>query len=218
MNVVFDFGGVVFVWQPAHLVRSVLPHVATDDVSAAHWARQIFQSFDGDWAGFDRGVIAPDALARRIAARSGLAQADARAVIDAVPEALHPDPAVVDLLRRLREAGVRLYYLSNMPAPCADDLERRHAFLDWFDDGVFSSRVHHVKPEPAIFALAAQRFGRPAAQLVFIDDHLPNVLAARAAGWHALHFTDAPACEAELRRLHVRPASVRGAPPVGCSG
>ena len=56
-----------------------------------------------------------------------------------------------------------------------------------------------ITPEPEIFALSAQRFGVPPSEWVFLDDHLPNVLAARAAGWRALVFTDAAQAERDLR-------------------
>ena len=76
---------------------------------------------------------------------------------------------------------------------------------DWgeFDrgthSGVFSSRVGVIKPEPAIYELAAARFGAQPDELVFLDDHLPNVLAARAMGWNVLHFSDAATAEAAMR-------------------
>jgi putative hydrolase of the HAD superfamily len=85
-----------------------------------------------------------------------------------------------------------------MPAPYAEHLEAND-FFSCFSDGVFSARVHHNKPEPAIFALAAQRFGHAPQDLVFLDDHEPNVHAARAAGWQALHFSNAAQAEAALR-------------------
>jgi HAD superfamily hydrolase (TIGR01509 family) len=81
----------------------------------------------------------------------------------------------------------------------AEYLQDTHAFLGWFADGVFSGRVNAVKPEAEIFELAARRFDVPPAELLFFDDHLPNVHAARAAGWQAEHFTDAAAAAAVLR-------------------
>ena len=86
-----------------------------------------------------------------------------------------------------------------MPAPYADHLEATHDFVGWFRDGVFSARVQAIKPERAIFDLAAQRFGVPPAELLFFDDHLPNIVAAQAAGWQAVHFTGVEAAEAALR-------------------
>jgi len=197
--IVFDFGGVLFRWQPERMLREVLPQHAKDEVSARHWVKQIFQSYGGDWGDFDRGTVEPPALVQRIAQRTGLSEAEVQRVVDAVPNELQPQPATVALLRRLRAAGHALYYLSNMPAPYADFLQATHDFLALFSDGVFSGRVHHNKPEPAIFELAAARFGRAPGQLLFIDDHEPNIDAARALGWQGLHFVDAVQAEAALQ-------------------
>ena len=197
--IVFDFGGVLFRWQPERMLREVLPQHAKDDTSARHWMKQIFQSYGGDWGDFDRGTVEPPALVQRIAQRTGLSEAEVQRVVDAVPNELQPQPATVALLRRLRAAGHALYYLSNMPAPYADFLQATHDFLALFSDGVFSGRVHHNKPEPAIFELAAARFGRAPGQLLFIDDHEPNIDAARALGWQGLHFVDAVQAEAALQ-------------------
>ena len=199
MKFVFDFGAVLFHWQPAQLLREQLPQTVTDEASAAHWRAEFFQDYGGDWGAFDGGHIGADEVIARIAARTGLAASDVRRVVEAVPVFLAPLPGSVDLLARLRASGAPLYYLSNMPAPYADHLERHHPFLGWFRDGVFSSRVKLSKPSPAVFDLAAQRFGHPPAELVFLDDHPANVLAARAAGWQALLFSDAVQAEADLK-------------------
>jgi len=208
MHFVFDFGRVLFDWQPAALLQRVLPQRVVDETSAAHWVAQVFQQYGGDWGEFDRGTVTPAELVARIAARTGLGPAEVRAVVDAVPQALQPIPASVALLQRLRRPGRAMFYLSNMPAPFADHLERQHAFVRAFDDGVFSARVRLIKPEPAIFALAAARFGVPPAELLFLDDHAPNVAAARAAGWQALAFSDAAQCERDLRHAGWWPAAL----------
>lgn len=199
-RIVFDLGAVVLRWRPHEVLRRALPHRVAGATDAAHWAAQVFQGYGGDWADYDRGTVAVPELVARIAARTGLAPAEVQAVVDGVPEELRPLPDSVALIERLRAAGHRLHYLSNMPAPCADVLERREAALfAHFDNGVFSSRVQRVKPEPAIYALAAGRFGAAPDELVFLDDHEPNVAAARAAGWQGVHFRDAAQAEAALR-------------------
>jgi putative hydrolase of the HAD superfamily len=198
MKIVFDFAGVLFRWQPVAMLQRELPHLAPDEARARHWVAEIFQGYGGDWGDFDRGTVAVPALVARIAHRTGLALADVQRVVDAVPQELQPVPDTVALLRRLHEAGRELYFVSNMPAPYADHLEATHGFLRCFRDGVFSARVHLNKPEPAIFELAAARFGCAPAELVFLGDHGPNVQAARALGWNALPFSDAAQAEAEM--------------------
>ena len=199
MHFVFDFGRVLFNWQPEALLQRVLPQRVLDEASAAHWVAQVFQSYGGDWGEFDRGTVEPGDLVQRISGRTGLTPAEVQAVVDAVPASLQPIPASVDLLQRLQQPGRPMFYLSNMPAPYADHLEREHAFVRAFSDGVFSARVKLIKPDPAIFDMASQRFGVAPAELVFLDDHPANVAAARAAGWQALLFSDAAQAEQDLR-------------------
>lgn len=204
-RLVFDFGRVVFRWEPAELLRQQLPQHAQDDASTRLWVAQVFEAYGGDWGEYDRGTVTPPVLAQRIAARTGLTVGEARRVIDAVPDALQPLPASVAWLQRLRDAGQRFYFLSNMPAPVAETLQARHAFMGWFAGGVFSCEVGHNKPEPAIYEIAARRFGHAVGELVFMDDHAPNVEAARRLGWRALQFHNAVQAEADLRAAGWRP-------------
>jgi len=198
-KIVFDFGGVVFHWKPTRLLHRELPQHATDEPSAARWADAIFQGYGGDWGEFDRGTLEVPVLVQRIARRTGLLQSDVLRVVMGVPVELQAQAATLDLLRRLRTAGHGLHYLSNMPRPFAALIEAREPFMPWFHSGVFSARVGLIKPESAIYELAQARFGARPDELVFLDDHLPNVLAARAMGWSALHFSDAASAEAAMR-------------------
>ena len=198
---VFDFGRVVFRWRPDVVVARVLPGRATDEQATKHWTSQIFQAYEGDWQHFDRGTVEPPELARRIAARTGLTEDEVHAVIAGCADELQPLPDTVAWLRRLQAQGRPLHYLSNMPEPFAQHFERTHDFMQAFESGVFSARAKLVKPEPEIFAHAAQVYGRAPQALLLLDDHLPNIDAARAAGWQAVHFVDAAQAEAEVAAL-----------------
>lgn len=199
MHVVFDFAGVLFRWQPWRMLQRELPQRARDRASAQRWADTIFQGYGGDWADFDRGTVSVPDLVRRIATRTELAEDEVLAVVNAVPAELQPVPETVVLLRRLHAAGRRLFYLSNMPEPYARHLERTHDFIGCFEAGVISARVGWIKPEPQIFALAAERFGVAPSSLLFLDDVAVNVQAARTAGWRSLQFADAADCEQQMR-------------------
>ncbi|HEV8691825.1 MAG TPA: HAD family phosphatase [Ideonella sp.] len=196
--IVFDFGRVVFDWQPEALLARVLPQRVSSPAAAAHWVAQIFQSYQGDWGDFDSGQVEVPALVARIAARTGLDKAEVQAVVDAAPGSLTPLPGTVALLERLKAVGRRLHFLSNMPLPFAEHLERTHHFMAWFDGGVFSSRAKVNKPDAAIFAHALKQFGVPAGEALFIDDHGPNVEAAKALGWQAVQFVGDAELEREL--------------------
>jgi putative hydrolase of the HAD superfamily len=198
-HIVFDLGAVVLRWQPREVLRAALPGRIASDADAAHWERQIFQAYGGEWGEYDRGLVAVPDLVRRIAARTGLAEAEVLAVVDHVPEALRPIPETVALIDELAAAGHTLHWLSNMPAPVAEVLEAREPVFRRFASGVFSGRERVAKPDAAIFTLAQARFGVEPSRLVFLDDHLPNVHAAQALGWHGLHFESAAQVRPGLR-------------------
>ncbi len=200
-NIVFDLGGVLLRWRPREVMRAAMPQRALSDAGADEIAHAIFQGFGGDWGEFDRGTVAPADLVQRIARRTGLAAADVQGVVDVIPAELEPLADTVELLAALAVKGHPLYFLSNMPAPYADHIQREHSFFKHFKDGVFSGRVGHIKPEPGIFELATRQFGAPAHECLFIDDVAHNIDAARALGWHGHHFRGAAAATLALRQL-----------------
>ena len=203
MKFVFDFGGVVFNWKPLVLLQQVLPHHAVDEASARDCAAAIFQGFHptSDWALFDQGGIEPEALAHRIATRTGLAPDEVRTVIAAIPPHLVPDVGTVALMDELRGQGHQIYYLSNMPAGYADELECSHHFFEWFEDGIFSARIGQIKPNADIFETAVRQFGTAGVPTVFIDDVQHNIDAARHHGWQGIRFESAQQVRAALSPL-----------------
>jgi len=190
---VFDFGGVVFDWNPAAIVRSHFGGDWRGFESPEALGRAIFSH--GDWLAFDRGECSLPEVVEQTAQRLAIAQPTIHALLAPIGEQLQPIPSTVALLESLRERrqageGIRLLYLSNMPAPFARALEQRHAFIAWFDGGIFSADVRLTKPHAPIYALLAQRYGLQAGSTLFIDDHAPNLAQATARGWQTLHLTD----------------------------
>ncbi len=57
-----------------------------------------------------------------------------------------------------------------------------------FDQIIDSSEVKLLKPESAIFQLAAERSGVEPHEIMLIDDSRANLMAAEDAGWRAIHF------------------------------
>jgi putative hydrolase of the HAD superfamily len=201
MNLVFDFGAVVFTWKPRELVAAHFPQRAPDDNTAVAMAHAIFGH--PDWHSFDRGALSMDTVVARTAERLSLDPGVLGALMASISDHLAPIAATRDLLAQLhglrgQQPTLRLYYLSNMPVPYARGLEQRHAFLQWFDGGIFSGDVLHIKPDPAIYQLLQDRFALEPAQTVFIDDLQANVNAAIALGWHGILFESPQQLESRL--------------------
>jgi epoxide hydrolase-like predicted phosphatase len=94
------------------------------------------------------------------------------------------EAAMVDLIRSLRQAGLRTALLSNS---WGNGGYARHLFPDLFDVVVISAEVGMRKPEERIFRHTAALLGLEPQECVFIDDVLANVAAAEAVGlvgWH----------------------------------
>jgi putative hydrolase of the HAD superfamily len=62
--------------------------------------------------------------------------------------------------------------------------------LTEFDLVLMSNEVGLLKPDPEIFELAMEILDTPAAQILYVDDLIENVKAARALGMTAIHHRD----------------------------
>ncbi|MFY7864062.1 HAD family hydrolase [Roseateles sp.] len=201
MNIVFDFGGVVFRWHPASFLARVWPHRVADVEEGAEVAAQFFENYGGDWGAFDQGLIDAETVIARITERTGWPRAEVAQVVAEVPNELQLQTDTAALIEELKQAGHRLFYLSNMPEPYADHLERSHPLNEWFESGVFSGRVKHSKPRQPIFEIASQQFGLAPQDCIFLDDHPANIEAAQALGWQAVLFTNAAEARQALAAL-----------------
>lgn len=107
-----------------------------------------------------------------------------------------------ELLADLDSAGVPLFAITNFSGEFFPPFRLKYPdMFDRFRDIVVSGDEKMMKPDPAIYRLALDRFGLKAEEAVFVDDNPDNVAAAAALGIHAIRFTDEPALRAALRDL-----------------
>ncbi|MFE2056497.1 HAD family hydrolase [Streptomyces sp. NPDC056465] len=93
------------------------------------------------------------------------------------------DPAMVGLLRVLRDAGLKTALLSNSWGHTYD----RRGWDGLFDTVVISCEVGLRKPEPEIFRHTARLLDLRPEECVLVDDLGSNVRAARACGLAGVH-------------------------------
>jgi 2-haloacid dehalogenase len=105
------------------------------------------------------------------------------------------------LVERLAARGVPQFAITNFGAETFAMFRPTFPILDHMIDIVVSGEEWLAKPDAAIFALAAQRFGHDASRMLFIDDNADNIATAQGLGWQVHHFTgDAAALEAAFVR------------------
>lgn len=98
----------------------------------------------------------------------------------------------LEALRKMREAGLRLYMISNTNAIMYDGWIKR-AFMqegrrvgDYFDGIVTSFAEGVCKPDTELFRILLDRYGLNPSESILLDDSEANCAAARSLGMHAL--------------------------------
>ena len=86
--------------------------------------------------------------------------------------------------------------LSNMQPDMLAFVREKHPWLEEFEVRVISCEVAEAKPEPAIFALAAERLHLAPERCLFLDDREANIEGARRSGMQTLHFASSEALPA----------------------
>lgn len=128
-------------------------------------------------------------------AHAALIDAYADRFLETIPG---PVPGTLGLVERLAQRGTPLYAITNFGAEFWARFRPTLSALDHMRDIVVSGVERIAKPDPAIFDLAARRFGHEERAMLFVDDNSANVDAARRLGWQVHHFKDAAALEADL--------------------
>jgi len=198
-TVVFDVGKVLFEWDLSYLFAKLIAdkdeleffvtHVVTPEWHFQH----------------DAGRALNDMVAERIAEfpeYATLIAAYAARFNETIPG---PVTGSLEIVQELAECGVPLFAITNFGAEFWEGFRTTQPIFDLFQDIIVSGAEKLVKPDPAIYALALQRFGLKPGEAIFIDDNHDNVVSARNNGFAAHHFTDAASLRAELVALNLLP-------------
>lgn len=196
MNVVFDLGGVVFNWNPDSIIRRVFENRDTQ----ALVKRKIFEH--SDWVELDKGTLRRDRAIARGALRTGLSQEEIEMLLNEVPRSLTPIQGTFELIRSVRDAGNRMYVLSNMHHASIDHLQNEFSIWNMFDGIVVSCRIQKVKPEIEIFEHLLDEYQLATTETVFIDDTCENLTAASSLGMRTVRFLDPSQCRSDLIALN----------------
>lgn len=191
--VVFDVGRVLFEWDLRHLFAKLI-----DDPAELEWFCSTVVTEAWHFQ-HDAGRPLAEMVAERTAeypAHAHLIEAYATRFNESVPG---PVEGSLSLVEQLGAASVPLFAITNFGAEFWARFHPTQPIFELFGDIVVSGVEKIVKPDPAIYALAARRFGHVPESMLFVDDNEANILSARSCGWQAHHFTSAAALEADLR-------------------
>lgn len=185
-NIVFDMGMVLLNYEPLAVCYAYTKQAE----EIALLGKELF--FSEEWILLDRGVITEEEALNRVQLRlpnERLRWLAKECLAHWHEYNLRPDPAMEELVRSLKEAGYRIYLLSNASHRLRV-YETRIPGYSYFDGMVVSAEEQLLKPEPEIYERLFARYGLRPEECFFIDDKPENVEGGKACGMDGYCFAD----------------------------
>ncbi len=191
-SVIFDVGRVLFDWDLRHLFAKLI-----DDRDELEWF--VTNVVTPEWhfqhdAGRPLAAMLPE-LKADFPGHAPLIDAYAARFNETIPG---PVPGSLELVERLDAAGVPLFAITNFGHEFWEGFRPTQPIFDRFRDIIVSGTEKMMKPDPAIYRLALERFDIDPAGAIFIDDVAKNVASAESVGIAGHRFVDAATLEREL--------------------
>ena len=196
--VVFDIGGVLIDWRPDRVYAELIP----DPLERQRFFTEVCSP---EWiAGWDAGRPLDEACQELVQRHPQYEQAiHAWRRQDEMVAEIAGTAAIV---HQLKQRGMALFLLTNMPTDVFEARVSRFDVLKSFQGAVVSGAEGVVKPDATIFRILVDRHHLDVARTFFIDDSPLNITAAQALGFHVHRFRTAPQLAADLAHLGLLPS------------
>lgn len=191
--VIFDVGNVLYGWDPdAFLIRQVADDDARlrliEDVDIYGW----HETLDGGRPYAEAAAELSEKFPEYALLIAAWGERFGETITD-------PVPGVHAIVEELDARGVPLFAITNFSADFWRPFRAKEDnFFRRFRDIVVSGEEKLLKPDPAIYYRALDRFGLKPSEALFIDDRQINIFSAEAVGMRAHLFVDAADLRARL--------------------
>jgi putative hydrolase of the HAD superfamily len=182
-GIIFDCFGVLYQGSIAHLYE------LTPEAKRSELANLSLSS--------DYGYITPEDYLQQVCELTGKPAAE---IVDIMQKDHVRNQAMVDYVRTFR-GKYKVALLSNVGRGVMERLFSPDELDELFDAVVLSSEVGMIKPEPAIYELAAERLGLSPSECVMVDDLVANIDGAKSTGMQGVVYSTTDKCKHEITRL-----------------
>ena len=193
-NVIFDFGAVMFEWNPLQIVNSF----TTSQPEREILLRDVLQH--SDWLSLDRGTMLIAEVIPKFSARTQIPSQRIEDFITHIQLSLTKIRQTEILFNQLTQQPYSLYYLTNMCSAFFDTLYEKHHFISFFDGGLVSGKELVMKPEQEIFMRLCERYQLTPQESLFIDDNSENIQIASALGFNTIQFNQTQTCFQQIEK------------------
>lgn len=188
--IVFDLGGVLFRRDPKKCTPDFIDFFA--------FVR--FPKMPLFWEEYDRGTYSLDEVIELLCREKQVTREKCEEYVRLAIDKQEAIVPTAELIAELKEAGYKLYVLSNMSREFIDFLRLQPVYRH-FDGEVISCEERVVKPEPRIYQILKERYNISEGESLFIDDRAENIAAAEKEGICGFLF-DREHPEAACEQLH----------------
>ena len=197
-NIIFDIGNVLadFRW------RGFLQDKGFDEAMIGRISKASVES--PLWNEIDRGEWSEEELLQAFVERDPEIEKELREAYENIHGMVTPREYAIPWIKKLKENGYRVLFLSNFSKKAEKECPEALAFLPYTDGGILSYQEKMIKPNPEIYRLLLKRYELQPEECVFLDDTLKNVEAAQAEGMMGIWFRTKEQAEEDLRGLGVK--------------
>lgn len=111
---------------------------------------------------------------------------------------MKPWPGVAEGLKTLRDAGLRLRFLSNLTPQMLAACVKASALEGLFEDPLSTDTIRTYKPDPRAYAMAVDAFGLPVENILFVAFGGWDAVGAKTFGFKTFWFNPASQPTEEL--------------------
>lgn len=197
-NVIFDFGAVMFEWNPLKIVNSFTVSQREREILL----RDVLQH--PDWLSLDRGTMLIAEVIPKFSARTQISPQRIEDFIIHIQLSLTKIHQTETLFHKLTHHPYSLYYLTNMSSAFFDTLYEKHHFISFFDGGLVSGKELVMKPEQEIFMRLCERYQLMPQESLFIDDNSENIKIASTLGFNTVQFDQTQTCFHQIEKQLLR--------------
>ena len=194
---IFDLGDVLFTWSPV-TTTSISPKMLKAILSSTIWRQ------------YERGRISQDECYRLSGERFSLDPEEVRRAFDDARTSMRSNDVFIRFIRDLQaeaEGALRIFAMSNISAPDYADVRANCTEWGIFERVFTSAAAGMRKPDLCFFEFVLGEIKAEPSSVVFVDDRIENVLAARSLGMNGIVFDNAQRVRQALRFFTGDPVS-----------
>ena len=181
--VLFDCFGVLL----TDALAAMVGELAKQDPEAANQARELAIMTS-------RGILSSQDFAEQVAAILNISPDELRKRVVSGEVKNQALLAYVLELRKQYKTAI----LSNVSSEGFWRRFSHEELAPYFDDVILSADVGHAKPDPEVYAIAAERLGVAANECLLVDDREDYLAGARNAGMVGILYTSVPELKAAV--------------------